>query len=324
MEGTVKKKGMQVELHRRDSVIQEKILSQKVPSMNPVIAALLIGCSLLSVTLPAAADQPAATQDDAAAAFRKQLGELNWIRGPQQVHLFGNSTLDVPEGYVFLNPPDMVKFEAITHNLGGETEYFFAPIDLRWGARFALKADGYVKDDEKIDADRLLESIKTNTAAANKVRRERGWDEMEVLGWQAPPHYDTQTNRLEWAVSGKDLKSNTEIVNLNTRILGRGGVMSVVLIARPDALSAATGEFNTALSGFAYVPGQRYAEYKSGDKVAKYGLAALVTGGAAAIAVKTGLWKVIAGALAAGWKFIAAAAVAVFGGIARRFKRKTA
>jgi uncharacterized membrane-anchored protein len=293
--------------------------------MKPVIAAFLMGCSLMSVALPSIADdQPAPGQSDAATAkFRQQLGELNWIRGPKQVQLFGNSTLNVPDGYVFLNPPEMVKFEAITHNLGGDTEYFLAPIDLRWGARFSFKADGYVKDDEKIDADALLASIKANTAEANKARRERGWDEMEVQGWQAAPHYDTRTNRLEWAVSGKVLKANTEIVNLNTRILGRGGVMSVVLIASPDALAAATSEFNSTLSGFAYVPGQRYAEYKPGDKLAKYGLAALVTGGAAAIAVKTGLWKVIVGAVIAGWKFIAAACVALFGGLARRFKRKT-
>jgi uncharacterized membrane-anchored protein len=294
--------------------------------MKPVIAAFLMGCSLMLVTLPSIADdQPAPSQSDAAtAAFRKQLGELNWIRGPKQVQLFGNSTLNVPDGFVFLNPPEMVKFEAITHNLGGDTEYFLAPIDLRWGARFSFKADGYVKDDEKIDANALLASIKTNTAEANKARRERGWDEMQVLGWQAAPHYDTETNRLEWAVRGKVLKANTEIVNLNTRILGRGGVMSVVLIANPDALAAATSEFNSTLSGFAYVPGQRYAEYKPGDKIAKYGLAALVTGGAAAIAVKTGLWKVIVGAVVAGWKFIAAACVALFGGLAKRFKRKTA
>jgi uncharacterized membrane-anchored protein len=311
---------------RRDSVKADTILSHEGLGMKPVIAAFLMGCSLMLVTLPSIADdQPAPSQSDAAtAAFRKQLGELNWIRGPKQVQLFGNSTLNVPDGFVFLNPPEMVKFEAITHNLGGDTEYFLAPIDLRWGARFSFKADGYVKDDEKIDANALLASIKTNTAEANKARRERGWDEMQVLGWQAAPHYDTETNRLEWAVRGKVLKANTEIVNLNTRILGRGGVMSVVLIANPDALAAATSEFNSTLSGFAYVPGQRYAEYKPGDKIAKYGLAALVTGGAAAIAVKTGLWKVIVGAVVAGWKFIAAACVALFGGLAKRFKRKTA
>ena len=99
--------------------------------------------------------------------------------------------------------------------------------------------------------------------------------------------------------------------------------MSVVLISDPQDLSAATDEFKSTLAGFSYSAGQRYSEYKPGDKVAKYGLAALVTGGAAAIAVKTGLWKVIVGALAAGWKFIAAAFVALFGGLARRFKSKT-
>jgi uncharacterized membrane-anchored protein len=298
----------------------------EVTRLKSAAAALTLGCSLALAALPGHADDEwAASDPDAArAAFRKQLSELNWIRGPQKVTLFGNSSLDVPGGYVFLNPADTAKLETITHNIGGGTEYFFAPEDLHWGAHFSFRDDGYVKDDEKIDADKLFENIRDNTAAANKVRRERGWDEMEVTGWQIAPHYDTQTNRLEWAINGRDLKTNTAVVNFNTRILGRGGVMSAVLIAAPEELTGATAEFKSTLSAFQYSPGQRYAEYKPGDKVAKYGLAALVTGGAAAIAVKTGLWKVIVGALAAGWKFIAAAAVALFGGIAKRFKRKSA
>jgi uncharacterized membrane-anchored protein len=99
--------------------------------------------------------------------------------------------------------------------------------------------------------------------------------------------------------------------------------MSAVLVSSPDNLDGAIADFKSTLTGFEYSPGKRYAEYKPGDKIAKYGLAALITGGAAAIAVKTGLWKVILGGLVAGWKFIAAAAVAIFGGLARRFKRKT-
>ncbi|HWY96548.1 MAG TPA: DUF2167 domain-containing protein [Steroidobacteraceae bacterium] len=293
--------------------------------MKPVVAAFLIGCSLVSAGLPCIAeDQSSAAPDSGAAAVRKQLSELKWVHGPQRVQLFGNSTLEVPNGYVFLNPADTAKFETITHNIGGGTEYFLAPKDLHWEAHFRFQDDGYVKDNDKIDSASLLENIQTNTKEANKIRRERGWDEMEVVGWQVQPHYDTQTNRLEWAVSGRDMKSNAAVVNFNTRILGRGGVMSAVLIADPDGLSAATEEFKSTLAGFEYVSGQRYAEYRPGDKVAKYGLAALVTGGAAAIAVKTGLWKVIVGAAVAGWKFIVAAAVAVFGTIAKRFRRKSA
>jgi len=45
------------------------------------------------------------------------------------------------------------------------------------------------------------------------------------------------------------------------------------------------------LEGFASAKGRSYAEYKSGDKVAEYGLTALMTGGAVAVAAKTGLLK---------------------------------
>jgi uncharacterized membrane-anchored protein len=124
-------------------------------------------------------------------------------------------------------------------------------------------------------------------------------------------------------VEGKDLKTNDLVVNFNTRLLGRGGVMSAVLITSPESLTSSITDFKDALTGFDYLPGRRYAEYKPGDKVAKYGLAALITGGAAAIAVKTGLWKVMVGALVAGWKFVVAACAALFAGFRKLFKRKS-
>ena len=223
---------------------------------------------------------------------------------------------------MFLNPADTAKLETITHNIGGGTQYFLAPEDFRWEAFFSFRDDGYVKDDEQIDAAALLDSIKKGTEAANKERRERGWDEVAVTGWQTPPHYDTQTKHLEWAISGRNVKTGDDIVNFNTRILGRSGVMSVVLISGPSALTGSIAEVKTALAGFNYVSGQRYAEYKPGDKIAKYGLAALITGGAAAIAVKTGFWKVALTAIVAGWKFIVAGIVALFAGLKNRFKRK--
>ena len=56
--------------------------------------------------------------------------------------------------------------------------------------------------------------------------------------------------------------------------------------------------------------------------MAEIGLAALVVGGAAAVAAKTGFWKVLITALAAFWKFIAVGAVAVFAAIGKLFKKK--
>ena len=53
-----------------------------------------------------------------------------------------------------------------------------------------------------------------------------------------------------------------------------------------------------------------------------FGLAALVLGGAAAVATKKGFWAVLGGFFAAGWKFIIAGAVALFAGIGKIFSRK--
>jgi uncharacterized membrane-anchored protein len=289
--------------------------------MKPITAVCC--AALIAIGYQCLADESPASPDAAQADARQKLSALHWVNGPQKVQLFGNSSLQVPADYVFLDQAETAKLQALEHNLSNGTEYFFAPKNGRWEVFFSYSDDGYVKDDEKIDEAALLKNIGENTVAGNKMRRERGWDEMQVVGWQTAPHYEAQTNRLEWAIDGKNLRTNDVVVNFNTRILGRGGVMSAVLVSSPDSLEDAIADFKSTLTGFEYLPGKRYAEYKPGDKIAKYGLAALITGGAAAIAVKTGLWKVILGGLVAGWKFIAAAAVAIFGGLARRFKRKT-
>ena len=292
--------------------------------MKSAATGVLLGCLLFVAGFRAAAnDTVPSTEEARVAEIKRQILALNWIHGPQRVQLFGNSALDVPGGFMFLNPADTARLQTITHNLGGTTQYFIAPEDLRWEAFFAFSDDGYIKDNEQIDSASLLENIRKNTDAGNKTRRERGWDEMTVTGWQTPPHYDTQTKRLEWAIVGRDVKTSEDVVNFNTRILGRGGVTSVVLISPPAALTASISEFKTALGGFDYLPGQRYAEYKPGDKIAKYGLAALITGGAAAIAVKTGFWKVAVAAIVASWKFLLGGAIAVFAGLRNRFKRKS-
>jgi len=43
------------------------------------------------------------------------------------------------------------------------------------------------------------------------------------------------------------------------------------------------------IGGFSYSSGYKYAEWRSGDKVAAYGLTALVAGGAGVALVKSGL-----------------------------------
>jgi len=239
---------------------------------------------------------------------------LAWIRsGTAQVG--SNAQFNVPQGYGFLNPSDTKKLMELMQNPSNGKEYLIAPEDMSWFAVLEFQDTGYVKDDEKIDADTLLGSLRKGTEASNEERKARGWPPLTIVGWRFPPRYDEQNKRLEWAIDGQS--EGARVVNYNTRILGRHGVTSVAVVADPDGIDRAVADFKGVVQNYTYISGERYTEYKPGDKVAEYGLAALVTGGAAAVAVKSGAAKWL-------WKALLAAGIAAAGGIKALFGRKKA
>jgi len=238
---------------------------------------------------------------------------LNWQIGPTKARIGDQASLDIPNRYVFLGAEDTKKFMELNQNLPNGRQYIFAPDDLHWFAVFQFNPIGYVKDDETINAEALLNTMKENTEAGNIERKKRGWRTMSIEGWQYPPHYDNQSKRLEWAYLAKDNNDNKPIINYNTRLLGRTGVMEVILVAEPAILDPSVESLKTALNDYDFALGEKYAEFREGDHVAEYGLAALVAGGAAAVAAKKGFFTVILGFLAAAWKFVA---IAVFGFLA--------
>ena len=195
-------------------------------------------------------------------------------------------------------------------------------MSTNWWATFDFNGMGYVKDDEKIDADELLKSIKATDEPANEERRRRGMAELHTEGWYVPPHYDSETKHLEWGVKLRASDSPEPVINYSVRLLGRTGVESVVLVSSPETLDANVLELKSILKGFEFNTGEKYSEFKPGDHVAEIGLGALVLGGAAAVAAKSGFWKVLLATLAAFWKVIAAGAVAVLASVGKFFKRK--
>ena len=278
-----------------------------------VLAALACSAALRAALAADAAD---ASRDE----YLSKLKQLAWVKGPTSVPVGGNAMLAIPENYVFLDAANTTKFEELNENLSGGKEVMLAPDDLHWSAYLEFEAGGYVKDDEKIDANDLLKSLQEGTESNNAERQKRGWSALHVLGWAAPPAYNSATRRLEWATTLQS--ENGTGVNFFTKILGRRGHTSVVMVASPSKLAEAESALNTILDGYSFNKGETYAEWKPGDKVAEYGLAALVLGGAAAVATKKGLWAVIGGFIAAAWKAVAAAVVAAGAWLRNRFKKK--
>lgn len=265
--------------------------------------ALALGALVLST---GAAAQP----QDAPSPF----DALDWQVGPHQGKLGGVASVAVPAGYRFLGKGSAGKFMELLQNPSDGSELgVLVPTEGSWFVVFEFSEDGYVKDDERdLDADAILDSIRRGTEEANKVRTSKGWGTVHVDGWQQKPYYDAASHNLAWGIYGRS--DDGRSVNHSTRLLGRRGVMRVNLVAAPEELDQAVPALNTVLQGFSFNPGQRYAEFTRGDKVAEYGLTGLIVGGAGVALVKTGLLQKF-------WKLIVFAFIAAAGALKKLFSR---
>jgi uncharacterized membrane-anchored protein len=241
------------------------------------------------------------------AAARRAFESVEWLDGPATGDLGARAKVETPAGLRFANGRDTRKLMELMQNpvSGGELGLVASP-DLSWFVVFEFDESGYIDDEDRdsLDADALLESLREGQEEGNKARSERGWETIEVVGWATPPYYDATSNNLEWATKARSSGGGLSI-NHNSRALGRHGVMVITLVTGPEAYEAVLPQFREMLAGFQFKSGERYSEFTAGDRVAEYGLTALVAGGIGAAAVKTGmlgkLWKfIVAGLVAAG------------------------
>jgi len=286
------------------------------------------GLMLAAAVATAAAPATDARADDSEAAAYEpaepgRAEPLPWQPGPARVDLGHELSLDLPDHYMYL-PPDaagkVLERMGSFHNddvLGIATS---TAEDADWFMVISYDAEGFVKDDDSIDAEALLSSMREGLDEANDEREERGFERLALDGWAEPPRYERDRHHLVWAlvVSDKDGKS----VNYNTRILGRHGYASLNLVTDPSTLAQFKPDAETLLASTRFGNGARYEDFDSAsDKTAEYGLAGLIAAGAGVGAgklVKIGLlakfWKVILIGFAAGKKviFIALAAGAAY------------
>jgi len=244
------------------------------------------------------------------------------LEGPATAKLGAVAQIGLPAGYSFLDgPTTRALMKRSGEPTSGHEVGLLMPTNEHWSVIFEFSDVGYVKDDEKdkLDADKLLASIKAGTAEANKERERMGHAPLIVVGWEQPPKYNEETHNLEWAV--RAASEGREILNYNTRLLGRKGVMEVVLIVEPDSLPATLPKFKGLLADYKYQSGESYAEYRPGDKIAKFGLGALVLGGAAVGAAKLGLFGPLILFFKKAWKVVVVALVAVIGLFRKFFGR---
>ena len=286
-------------------VAAEEVIVMRAPFTRSVV----LGCAVALGVLTAPAASWSQPPDEERAS--REIRALNWQRGPTEGKIGATATIKVAEGQAFLDAPNTRRFLELNGNPGRDNHYTL--LSQEWFAVFFFKDTGYVKDDEKLDAAALLKSLQESDTPANEERKRLNMPPLYTDGWQVPPHYDVNTRRLEWGVRLRQ-DDGRSTINYTIRLLGRRGVMHATLVATAAAIDRDIADFKTALTGYDFVPGERYAEFRSGDRVAEYGLAALVLGGAAVVATKSGFGKALG-------KFLVVGVVAA-GGAIMAFARK--
>jgi uncharacterized membrane-anchored protein len=254
---------------------------------------------------------------------------IEWHNGPYKAHLGDIAEMNVPEGYRFTDAAGARRVLELTHNPSDDSDLgIIMPVrqpgdsNNDWFMLFTFDEIGYVSDSEKssLDAPKILASLQKNAEQSNEFRKEKGWAAFHISDWQTPPFYDEKYHNLTWATLGNsDDPKEGQTINYSTRILGRRGAMSIDLVLDPSQMSSAVPIQEKLLSGFTFSQGNRYAEFVKGDKVASYGLTALIAGGAAAAAIKTGLFAKLLAMLAAFWKVIVVGFAAMGAAIKRFF-----
>jgi uncharacterized membrane-anchored protein len=199
---------------------------------------------------------------------------------------------------------------------------YSTPFDAdSWGVTIEYEEDGYVSDEnaDEIDYDELLSQMKAGTRESSKQRVEQGYEPIELVGWASKPFYDKESHKLHWAKEVKFGTQTTNTLNYNIRVLGRKGVLILNFIAGMNQKEIIDSNIDTVLALAEFNQGSRYEDFNpSIDKVAAYGIGALVAG---SVIAKTGL---LAAALIFIKKFGVLIVIGVGALIGKLFKRKKA
>ncbi len=274
---------------------------------------ILAGALALMLGSNAAVAQQPAEADPVSAAFAAAMPSMK--HGPARIALRDQATLDLPEGFVFIPQKEAgVILDAMGN---GIDDQLVGMIVTPQGNGFSVIdyiPSGYIEDEEAKDwkVDEMLDNIKAGTEQQNEVRKERGLPEMEIVDWVEKPRYDAGNHRLVWSLSSRHrgaAAGEDQGINYNTYALGREGYINLNLVTSMADVEKEKPAAQQLLAGIQYNDGKRYGDFNpSTDKVAEYGIAALVGGVAAK---KLGLLAMIGVFLAKAWKLVLIGVVAL-------------
>ncbi len=285
-------------------------------------------CALFGFGLPAIAEEESGEEHTIAGEQAPEGPTFNYQTGnivlPNKV-----ATLQLAGNYRYLDAAETEKLLVAWGNEpGNDTQGAIVPNEVDpmdtegWAVILTYLDDGHVDDADaaEIDYDDMLADMKAGTEENNEARTQNGYQAVHLLGWAEKPHYDAAAKKLYWAKELNFEGSELHTLNYDVRVLGREGVLSMNAVASMNQLEQIRRDMRPLIQVAEFNEGHRYAEFNSKtDRLAEYGLGALIAGG---VAAKLGLFAKFGALLLAFKKFIFIGLIAVGGLVAKLVGKK--
>jgi len=231
-----------------------------------------------------------------------------------------HGTFVVPNGARMVVGSDATKYDELMNGAGNADSEGV----LEDGHRLlyvGYQDEGYVTADDWNDVkpDEMLSKIKDGTNDGNEDRQKAGLKPIYVDGWIQEPAFDATHKTVRWILGMHE--SDGKFINATALALGRRGYERFTLVSDGSNPAGDRAVLAGLVKDYIFDKGFRFSDYVSGDKLAGYGLAALVATGAGVTLAKTGL---LAAALIFLKKFviiIIALAAALFARVRKMFTR---
>jgi len=216
---------------------------------------------------------------------------LHWSTGSIQLP-GGKIDLQLPDGFRYLDTAgSRYVLETVWGNPPGQASLgmIFGPGqdpygDSAWGVFLSYEEDGHIDDRDAvgIDYDDLLRKLQAMAQQGNQERTKNGFAPVRLIGWAERPSYDPRANSLVWAKE-LDFGNPEHTLNYSVRLLGREGVLNLNAVSPIKCLGSVKSGMATLVRAARFTPGNRYTDFHHNtDRVARMGIATLVSGGAKA------------------------------------------
>jgi uncharacterized membrane-anchored protein len=245
------------------------------------VAAALVAGAFAVLVAPALAD----TRSEHQSTAKREVAKMHWARGTQKLAQ-SHGTFTVPRGGTMVSGAEAVRVDNIINGTSDTSTEGFVEFPHR-SLYLSYTGEGFVSADDwkDVNADDLLKNIRDSTDQANEQRTKNGLSAVYIDGWVQKPAFDAARKSVRWVTRAHDDRGS--LVNAVALQLGRHGYERFTLVSNGRDPVGDAALLAGAVNAYRFDKGFRFSDYMPGDKVAGYGIAALVGTAAGATIAKT-------------------------------------